>query len=327
MIALAPGLCAGNRFVLGPMAGVTDAAFRTICMEQGAGLCYTEMVSAKALTYRDKKTASLLDVTPAQRPVIAQIFGSEPGVMAEGARLALELSGADGIDINMGCPMPKITGNGEGSALMLDPVRASRVIEAVRKAVDVPLSVKFRAGWDEEHQNAVEFARMAQQSGADFLCVHGRTRSQFYSGRSGPAVIAAVKAAVTVPVIASGDALSPQGCVDLLRSTGAAAVMVARGAQGAPWIFAGCLALDRGGAPPIVTAEEHVGIMRRHVRLVCSLKGEARGMPEIRKHALWYLGRLRGGKPFKAQMAQVTTLRQFEEICDGLMQARLQVKT
>lgn len=326
MIWLAPGLEAENRFILGPMAGVTDAAFRTVCMEQGAGLCYTEMVSAKALTYRDKKTASLLALTPKQRPVIAQIFGSEPDVMAEGARLALEISGADGLDINMGCPMPKITGNGEGSALMLDPARASRVIEAVRKAVNVPLSVKFRAGWDEEHKNAVEFARMAQQSGADFVCVHGRTRSQFYSGQSDRSVVTAVKAAVTVPVIASGDAFSPQGCQDILRDTGADAVMIARGAQGAPWIFAQCLAFADGRPSHPVTAEEHIGLMRRHVCLVCEMKGEARGMPEIRKHALWYLGRLRGGKPFKVQMAQVATLRQFEEICDGLLQARLQVK-
>lgn len=326
MIELARGLKAKNRFVLGPMAGVTDAAFRIICMEQGAGMCCTEMVSAKALTYHDKKTASLLTLTPEQRPTLAQIFGSEPDVMAEGARLALELSGADGIDINMGCPMPKITGNGEGSALMLDPAKASRVIEAVRRAVGVPVSVKFRAGWDQDHKNAVDFARMAEQSGADFLCVHGRTRSQFYSGQSDRAVIAAVKAAVSVPVVASGDALSPRACLDILRDTGADAVMVARGAQGAPWIFAGCLALEQTGTAPAVTAEQHIELMRRHVRLVCALKGETRGMPEIRKHALWYLGRLRGGKPFKVQMAQVATLRQFEEICDGLLDARLQVK-
>ena len=323
---LARGLRVKNRFCLGPMAGVTDAAFRTLCMEQGAGFCYTEMVSAKALTYRDRKTASLLAVTPAQRPVIAQIFGSEPDVMAEGARLALALSGADGIDINMGCPMPKITGNGEGSALMRDCVRASRVIEAVRRAVPVPLSVKFRAGWDEDSRNAPAFARMAEESGADFLCVHGRTRAQFYGGSSDRSVIAAVKAAVSVPVIASGDALSAGACMEILRDTAADAVMLARGAQGAPWIFARCLAVQRGEAPQPVTAEEHIALMRRHVRLVCEMKGEARGMPEIRKHALWYLGRLRGGKPFKVQMARVSTLRQFEEICREMSNVRLQVK-
>ena len=326
MIELAAGLQSKNRFVLGPMAGVTDAAFRTVCMEQGAGLCYTEMVSAKALTYHDKKTASLLALTPAQRPVLAQIFGSEPVVMAEGARLALELSAADGIDINMGCPMPKITGNGEGSALMRDLAAASRVIKAVRRAVPVPLSVKFRAGWDEEDKNAVPFARMAQESGADFVCVHGRTRSQFYGGTSDRTIVAAVKEAVSIPVIASGDALSARACDELLRDTGADAVMLARGAQGAPWVFAQCLALARGEEPAPPSVQTHIELMRRHVRLVCEMKGEERGMPEIRKHALWYLGRLRGGKPFKTAMAQVSTLRRFEEICGELKNARLQVK-
>ncbi len=326
MRPLAAGLCAKNPFVLGPMAGVTDSAFRTVCMEQGAGLCYTEMVSARALTYHDRKTASLLSVQPCQRPVIAQIFGSEPEVMAEGARIALELSGADGIDINMGCPMPKITGNGEGSALMRTPELAARVISAVRRAVPVPLSVKFRAGWDEQSKNAVEFARMAQDSGADFLCVHGRTRSQFYGGHSDAGVTAAVRQAVDIPVIASGDALSARASVRLLRETGADAVMIARGAQGAPWIFASCLSLYIGHGEILPDVQTHIELMRRHVRLVCSLKGEARGMPEIRKHALWYLGRLRGAKPFKVRMAQVSTLGAFEEICSEMLKARLQVK-
>lgn len=319
-------LAAKNPFFLAPMAGVTDSAFRTICMEQGAGLCYTEMVSAKALTYGDKKTATLLAIKRDQRPVLAQIFGSEPDVMAEGARLALELSGADGIDINMGCPMPKITDNGEGSALMRRPERAARIIEAVRRAIPGPLSVKFRSGWDENSVNAVEFARMAEQSGADFLCVHGRTRMQMYAGQSDRGVIAAVKAAVSIPVIASGDMSSPRSCLDAMRQTGADAVMIARGAQGNPFIFAQCLACARGEEAPAVTVQQHLDLLLRHARLVCEEKGEARGMPEMRKHALWYLGRLSGAKPYKTRVAGVGAYRQLEEICQEMKNARLQVK-
>ncbi len=323
---LCGALVAKAPFFLAPMAGVTDSAFRTVCMEQGAGLCYTEMVSAKALTYGDKKTATLLTVKENQRPVLAQIFGSEPDVMAEGARLALALSGADGIDINMGCPMPKITDNGEGSALMRRPELAARVIAAVRRAVSCPLSVKFRAGWDESSVNAVEFARMAEQSGVDFLCVHGRTRMQMYTGQSDRGIIAAVKAAVSVPVIASGDMSSAESCLEILRQTGADAAMIARGAQGNPMIFAQCQALACGENPPVLTAQQHIDLLLRHARLVCEEKGEGRGMPEMRKHALWYLGRLCGAKPYKTRVAGVVTLRQLEEICQEMKNARLQVK-
>ena len=220
-------------------------------------------------------------------PVFAQIFGSEPDICAEGARRALDLSGACGIDVNMGCPMPKITGNGEGSALMRDPALAQRVLRAVRDAVDCTVSVKFRAGWDEQSINAVEFARMAEQAGVDFICVHGRTRSQFYGGESDRAVIRAVKQAVTLPVIASGDALTAQSCADILVETGCDAVMIARGAQGNPFLFAGALACLRGQIVQGISPGELLDMLVVQAALACEQKSEARAMPQMRQHALW----------------------------------------
>lgn len=315
-----------NRFFLGPMAGVTDSAFRTVCARRGAGLTYTEMVSAKALTYGDKKTRTLLAIADDHRPCIAQIFGSEPAVCAEGARIALAVSGAEMIDINMGCPMPKITQNGEGSALMRTPTLAAQVIEAVAKAVSVPVSVKFRSGFDAEHINAVEFARMAQESGARMLCVHGRTRAQLYGGTADMGIVRAVKQAVRVPVVASGDAHSAERCLAMLDETGADAVMIARGAQGAPQIFAQCLALARGETPPALTAQDVVAAMLEHMELACARKGEVRAIPELRKHALWYLGRLRGAKQYKLQMSQVKTAQEFRAVCGVLLADGVQVK-
>ena len=241
-----------GRLVLAPMAGVTDLAFRRICREHGAALTVTEMVSTKALCYQDRKTPRLLELAPDEHPAAAQIFGHEPETMAEGARIALEKSGCDIIDINMGCPAPKIAGNGDGSALMRDLPLASRVIEAVVKAVNVPVTVKFRKGWDEKSVNCVEFARMAEQSGAAAIAVHGRTRAQQYSGCADWDAIRAVRQAVSIPVIANGDVAVPEDAVRILEYTGADGAMIGRGALGDPWIFERANALlETGICPPL----------------------------------------------------------------------------
>ena len=234
-----------GRLALAPMAGVTDRAFRQICREHGAALTVTEMVSTKALCYQDRKTPRLLALGEDEHPAAAQVFGHEPETMAEGAKIARAVSGCDIIDINMGCPAPKIVNNGDGSALMRDPALAARVIEAVVKAVDVPVTVKFRKGWDEKSVNCVEFARMAEAAGAAAITIHGRTRAQQYSGKADWDAIRAVKQAVSIPVFANGDVAEPADAVRILEYTGADAVMIGRGALGDPWIFERANALIR----------------------------------------------------------------------------------
>ena len=248
-----------GRLVLAPMAGVTDLAFRRICREHGAALTVTEMVSTKALCYQDRKTPRLLELAPDEHPAAAQIFGHEPEVMAEAAPMALEYSGADILDINMGCPVGKVIRSGDGSALMRDPELAGRVIEAVVKAVNVPVTVKFRKGWDEKSVNCVEFARMAEQSGAAAIAVHGRTRAQQYSGTADWDAIRDVKQAVGIPVIANGDVAEPEDAVRILAHTGADGVMIGRGALGDPWIFERANALmETGVCPPLPPFAERI---------------------------------------------------------------------
>ena len=237
-----------GRAVLAPMAGVSDAAFRTLCLEQGAALVYTEMVSAKALCYNDKKTGALLYIPEGGRPVAAQIFGHEPDVMAEGARRALELCHADIIDINMGCPVGKIVKSGDGSALMKTPELAGEIAAAVVRAVDVPVTVKIRKGWDAGSANCVELARIVEGAGVAAIAVHGRTRVQMYSGRADWDAIRDVVEAVNVPVIANGDVASGEDAARILKYTGAAACMIGRGAFGNPWIFAAANAAIDGRA-------------------------------------------------------------------------------
>lgn len=309
-----------NRFFLAPMAGITDAAFRTICARQGAAVTYTEMVSAKALAYGDQKTASLLELQSEHCPCGAQLFGHEPDILAEAARRTLDICQPAFIDINMGCPMPKIFNNGDGSALMADPVLAGDIVSAVKKAVDLPVTVKFRSGIRQETRNCREFAKRMEAAGADAVCIHGRTREQMYSGKSDRSMIRAVREAVSIPVIASGDALSGQECLDILEETGADFIMIARGAEGWPVIFRECLALEQGFPAPEVSAGELIGLMRQHAALTCRLKPESRAMPELRKHMLWYLGRMRGAKPYKPRMAQISTLEAFDCLCDEMEQ-------
>ena len=320
------GFRPNNRFFLAPMAGITDAAFRTVCAEFGAAVTYTEMVSAKALVYDDKKTSGLLEMHEEHRPCGAQLFGHEPDVMAEAARKTVEICHPEFIDVNMGCPVPKIFNNGEGSALMGKPELAAEIVTAMKKAVNVPVTVKFRSGIRQEARNCVEFAKRMEAAGADAMCIHGRTRIQMYSGESDRSMVKAVKKAVSVPVIASGDAFSAKDCLDIMAETGADFVMIARGAEGWPMIFAECLAMEAGKPLPEYSSRELLDVMRRHAHLTCRLKAESRAMPELRKHMLWYLGRLKGAKAFKHRMAQVSTLEEFNALCDEMEQQGFEIK-
>ena len=308
-----------GKLALAPMAGVTDLAFRRICREHGAALTVTEMVSAKALCYKDKKTPRLLELGEGEHPAAAQVFGHEPDTMAEGARLALEKSGCDIIDINMGCPAPKIVNNGDGSALMKDPAQAVKVIEAVVRAVEVPVTVKFRKGWDETHINCVEFAKMAEQAGAAAITLHGRTRAQQYSGTADWDAIRAVKQAVSVPVFANGDVAEPEDAVRILAHTGADGVMIGRGAQGDPWLFERANALlETGVCPPLPPFAERIDTAVRQIELAAAQKGEHIAMLEARRQVNDYLKRESGVKAFKTRICALTQMEQLYAIVDEL---------
>lgn len=311
-----------GRMVLAPMAGVTDRAFRQICREHGAALTVTEMVSAKALTYGDKKTPGLLALAENEHPAAAQIFGHEPETMAEGAKIARAVSGCDIIDINMGCPAPKIVNNGDGSALMRDPALAVSVIEAVCRAVDVPVTVKFRKGWDEKSINYVAFARMAEQAGASAIAVHGRTRAQQYSGKADWDAIRAVKQAVSIPVIANGDVAVPEDVVRILEHTGADAVMVGRGALGDPWIFERANALlETDICPPLPPFAERIDTAVRQIELAAEQKGERVAMLEARRHVNWYLKGQSGLKAFKMRICALERLEQLYPLAEEMKRA------
>ena len=291
--------------VLAPMAGVTDLAFRTICAELGAAVTVTEMVSSRALIYQDKKSRSLLHRTPIG-VCGAQIFGNDPSVMAEGAALALEASGADFIDINMGCPMPKIVNNGDGSALMKDPELAGRIVEAVVKAVKLPVTVKFRAGWDSEHINAVEFAKICEDAGAAALTVHGRTRMQMFGPPVDLEIIRLVKEAVSIPVIGNGDVDSGPQAAAMFDRYGVDGVMIGRATYGRPWIFREVRHyLTTGEVLPQPTVVERVEIAKRHLRKSVEIKGEYVGVLEMRRHLSNYF---KGLPDFKQNRLQIVTL-------------------
>ncbi|HHY47939.1 MAG TPA: tRNA dihydrouridine synthase DusB [Firmicutes bacterium] len=279
--------------VLAPMAGVTDSAFRRIAKEMGADLVYTEMISDKALVFGNKKTVEMIRLRPEERPVSCQIFGSDPEFMARAAKLA-EDAGADLIDINMGCPTPKIVRNGEGAALMRNPGLAGRIVGAVASATTRPVTVKIRKGWDSNSVNAVEIARVAVSEGAKAIAVHGRTRDQLYSGRADWGIIARVKEAVAVPVIGNGDVRSPEDVKRMLDETGCDAVMIGRGALGNPWIFLQARKfLEDGSLIPPPTLEERLGVMLRHFDMAIQDKGERIAVLQMRKHLAWYLHGLR----------------------------------
>ena len=308
-----------NQLILAPMAGVTDLAFRQICREHGAGLTVTEMASAKALEYGDKKTPRLLRLARGEHPASAQIFGSDPACMARSAKRALELSGCDIIDINMGCPAPKIVGNGDGSALMKSPDLAAHIVAAVKQAVPVPVTVKFRMGWDAQSVNCVEFARLCEQAGADMVAVHGRTRSQQYSGTANWDIIRAVKEAVTIPVAANGDVFAPQDVPRILAHTGADFVMIGRGSLGDPWIFERAHALMQTGVlPPLPPFAERIDTAVRQIELAVADKGERVALLEARKHVNWYLKGVSHVRDFKKRISALTRLDELYALADEM---------
>ncbi len=299
-----------NNVFLAPMAGTTDIAFRIICKEMGAGLTYTEMVSSKGMYYGSSRTKDLLLFAPNEIPRAAQIFGSDPLIMAEMAKEVFEM-GAEIIDINMGCPAPKIVKNGDGSALMREPKKAAEIVKSVVAAVSTPITVKFRKGWDEENVNAVEFAKIMEASGASAITLHGRTREQFYTGKADWDIIKRVKDAVTIPVIGNGDIFSPELAGEMLINTGCDGIMIGRGAEGNPWIFRRILAyLESGELIPLPTNEERLEMLKRHLLMIVDYKGESIGVKEMRKHAAWYLKGLPGGVKLKVEIQTLTTLAQ-----------------
>ncbi len=303
-----------NNLILGPMAGVTDLPFRLLCAQQGAGMVCMEMVSAKGIYYHNKNTEALLAVDDREHPVALQFFGADPVIMSEMAK-KIEDRPFDILDINMGCPVPKVVNNGEGSALMKQPVLAGKIIEAMAKAIKKPVTVKIRKGFDDAHINAPELAHVAQESGAAAVAVHGRTREQYYSGRADWDIIRQVKEAVSIPVIGNGDLHTAEDVLKMKEQTNCDGFMIARGAQGNPWIFAQILqALETGKQPEKPTAEEVAQMVLRHAKMQLEIKGEFTGIREMRKHAAWYTSGYKHASKLRCELNTIENYGQLEEL-------------
>ena len=312
-----------NNLILAPMAGVTDLPFRLLCKEQGAGLLCMEMVSAKAILYKNRNTESLLEIDPRENPVSLQLFGSDPEIISTIAH-QIEERPFDILDLNMGCPVPKIVNNGEGSALMKNPKLAGEIIRRTVRAIDKPVTVKIRKGFDDEHINAVEMAKIAEDAGAAAVAVHGRTREQFYSGRADWDSIRQVKEAVSIPVIGNGDLLTAEDVIAMEEQTGCDGFMIARGAQGNPWIFRQILHYFETGehlAKP--TLEEVTQMILRHARMMLEFKGEYIGIREIRKHAAWYTAGYPNSARLRVAINNVESFEALEELLMNNLDERL----
>lgn len=303
-----------NNVFLAPMAGVTDMSFRILCRRQGCGLTYTEMVSSKGLYYKSENMEELLFISDEEKPAAAQVFGSDPDVVAMAAREAM-LRGAAIVDINMGCPTPKIVKNGDGSALMRRPDLVREIVRSTVKSVSVPVTVKMRKGWDDASVNAVEIASIAAEEGAAAVAVHGRTREQFYSGTADWSIIKQVKRSVNIPVIGNGDIKTPEDAKSMLEETGCDAIMIGRGAHGNPWIFSRTVEYMRTGRLlPEPSFEDRIEMVLRHLDMVTKLKGENIGVKEMRKHIAWYLKGMPGSTRVKTEIFRLSTVVQIKQV-------------
>ena len=303
------------------MAGVTDLPFRILCKEMGCGLVYSEMVSAKGILYDNKNTTELLEIDPKERPVAVQLFGSDPEILGAMAK-KIEQYPIDIIDVNMGCPAPKIVKNGEGSCLMKTPELVGKIVKSLVESQSKPVTIKFRKGFDDDHINAVEIAKIAEANGASAVAVHGRTREQYYSGKADWDIIKQVKEAVNIPVIGNGDVFTPQDAKNLLEHTGCDAIMVGRGAQGNPWIFKRILHyLNTGELLPEPTAEERVEKALRHAQMLIDYKGEYIGVREMRKHMAWYMKGMPGAAELRGKLNYAENRAELESLLRGYLES------
>ena len=307
-----------NNLILAPMAGVTDLPFRSLCRQEGAGLIYTEMVSAKAVLYKNKNTDVLLETEPSEHPAALQMFGSDPDIMAEIGMQLAEQYPFDIIDVNMGCPVPKVVNNGEGSALMKNPELVEKILTAMVKKIKKPVTIKIRKGFNDESVNATEIAKIAEQCGVAAVAVHGRTREQYYAGKADWDIIRQVKDSVSIPVIGNGDVCTPQDAIDIVKETGCDGVMIGRGALGNPWIFERTLDLLEGREGRVIDNDEIVDVALYHLGLMIEEKGERAGIAESRKHLGWYMKGIRGAAELRNRINCAENLPEIEEILLGL---------
>lgn len=306
-----------NRWILAPMAGVCDLPFRVLCTGMGAGMTCMEMVSAKAIYYNNKNTDLLMEISPEEETVSLQLFGSDPAIMGDMAA-RIEDRPFSILDINMGCPVPKVVNNHEGSALMKEPVLAGHIIEAVVRSISKPVTVKIRKGFDEDHVNAVEIARIAQESGASAVAVHGRTREQYYSGKADWDIIRQVKESVKIPVIGNGDVKDAESAYNIIEETGCDAVMIGRACQGNPWIFKELTMADEGLWYHGPTMEERRQMILKHARMLLECKGDYIGIREMRKHAAWYTQGLPGSSKLRGRLSEIVSYEELERLLDDV---------